>query len=220
MTVALAHLLVTLITAATSGVWPLQPRPQVVHGFDPPAAPWEAGHRGVDLLGHPGQQVHAAEAGTVRYAGRLAGRGVVVVDHGSTRTTYEPVAARVRAGQQVRAGAVIGTLEAFPSHCWPRTCLHWGLLSGDTYLNPLSLVGAAPVRLLPLGPVAGPIPGPGPGPGPGLVPGPVVRSGPGPLPGVPVPFRLGKPSGAWMGLPVGLPEPVGAHVGVDLGGRQ
>jgi murein DD-endopeptidase MepM/ murein hydrolase activator NlpD len=209
MTVALAHLLITLVATAASGVWPLQPRPQVVQGFDPPSAPWGSGHRGVDLLGHPGQQVHAAEAGTVRYAGRLAGRGVVVVDHGSTRTTYEPVAARVHVGQQVGAGAVIGILEASPSHCWPRTCLHWGLLSGDTYLNPLSLVGAAPVRLLPLGPV-GPL-------------GPVAGSAGAPLPGVPVPFRLARlprMSGAWMGLPVGLAEPVGGHMGVDLGGRQ
>lgn len=203
MTIALAHLLIALVAAAASGVWPLSPRPAVVHGFDPPSAPWGAGHRGVDLLGHPGQQVLAAEAGTIRYAGRLAGRGVVVVDHGSTRTTYEPVTARVHVGQQVRAGAVIGTLEAFPSHCWPRTCLHWGLIAGDTYLNPLSLVGAAPVRLLPLVPVAG--------------------SAGGLLPGVPVPYRLGRlprPLGAWMGLPVGLAEPVGGHVGVDLGGRQ
>jgi hypothetical protein len=28
-------------------------------------------------------------------------------------------------------------------------CLHWGLLRGATYLNPLTLVGAGPIRLLP-----------------------------------------------------------------------
>ena len=83
------------------GVWPLRPEPEVVEGFDPPDDPWGAGHRGVDLLGSPGQQVHAALPGRVSFAGMLAGRGVVVVDHGDTRTTYEPVAAGVSVGDAV-----------------------------------------------------------------------------------------------------------------------
>ena len=86
------------------GVWPLRPEPAVVHGFDPPATPFGPGHRGVDLLGGPGQAVHAALAGTVTYAGMLAGRGVVVVAHGATRTTYEPVTASVAVGQPVASG--------------------------------------------------------------------------------------------------------------------
>ena len=86
-------------------VWPLDPQPTVVTGFDPPDAPWGAGHRGVDLLGRPGQPVHSALAGTVTFAGTLAGRGVVVVDHGSTRTTYEPVDASVAVGAHVRVGS-------------------------------------------------------------------------------------------------------------------
>jgi hypothetical protein len=45
---------------------------------------------------------------------------------------------------------VIGRLELFGSHCFPRSCLHWGLIEGETYLDPLTLVGAGPVRLLPL----------------------------------------------------------------------
>jgi len=132
-------------------VWPLSPRPEVVSGFSPPAEPWGPGHRGVDLLGRPGQPVRAAQAGTVVFAGSIAGVGVVVIRHGPTRSTYQPVSASVRIGQQVAAGEVLGTLELFGSHCFPRVCLHWGLLEGDTYLDPLSLVGAAPVRLLPLG---------------------------------------------------------------------
>ena len=135
---------------ADEGAWPLDPRPPLAAGFDPPVEPWGAGHRGVDLVGDPGQPVHAAQDGTVTFAGMLAGRGVVVVGHGHTRTTYEPVDASVRAGDRVRAGERIGSLETFGSHCWPRTCLHWGLLEGRTYLNPLLLVGAGPVRLIPL----------------------------------------------------------------------
>src|SRR6478735_1765825 len=96
---------------ARAGVWPLSPRPQVVEGFDPPATRWGAGHRGVDLLGHVGQPVHSSLAGTVTFAARLAGRGVVVVDHGGLRTTYEPVSASVSGGDVVARGSVIGTLQ-------------------------------------------------------------------------------------------------------------
>jgi murein DD-endopeptidase MepM/ murein hydrolase activator NlpD len=136
---------------ASHGVWPLSPRPRVVARFQRPASRYAAGHRGVDLAGHVGQAVRTALPGRVTYAGRLAGRGVVVVSHGTRRTTYEPVAAAVRVGQRLAAGAVIGHLELFGSHCFPRTCLHWGLIEGrEHYLDPLTLLGVAPVRLLPL----------------------------------------------------------------------
>lgn len=132
------------------GVWPLRPAPDVVvHGFDPPTTRFGRGHRGVDLAGHAGQVVHTALAGTVTYAGALAGRGVVVVDHGATRTTYEPVAATVHVGASVARGEPIGLLEPFSSHCFPAVCLHWGWRRGAVYLDPLRLVGAVPIRLLP-----------------------------------------------------------------------
>jgi murein DD-endopeptidase MepM/ murein hydrolase activator NlpD len=152
MVTVLARYLVTVALAlgASSGVWPLEPRPEVVDGFAPPASPWGAGHRGVDLAGRIGERVHAAQAGTITFAGLLAGRGVVVVDHGPTRTTYEPVRPSVHVGDPVAAGTVIGTLQLFGSHCFPQACLHWGLIRGSTYLDPLRLVGARPVRLLPL----------------------------------------------------------------------
>jgi murein DD-endopeptidase MepM/ murein hydrolase activator NlpD len=137
---------------APPGVWPLDPRPAVISRFDPPDARWGAGHRGVDLSGRLGQRVRSALGGRVSFAGTIAGRGVVVVDHGDTRTTYEPVAAVVAVGDRVAAGATIGRLTLFGSHCFPRTCLHWGLIEGrERYLDPLTLVGAGPVRLLPLG---------------------------------------------------------------------
>ncbi len=136
------------------GAWPLRPEPEVVERFDAPASPYGPGHRGVDLLGRPGQPVRAALDGEVAFAGRIAGRGVVVVVHGATRTTYEPVAASREVGDPVTAGDVLGRLEVAPSHCLPRTCLHWGWIgtgpTGDTYLDPLRLVGLGPVRLLPL----------------------------------------------------------------------
>lgn len=160
--VAIVLLLATSLSASISpasadraapsrGRWPLVPRPEVVEGFDPPESRWGAGHRGVDLAGRPGQAVRTAEAGRVTFAGSLAGRGVVVVDHGATRTTYEPVEATAAVGDAVTAGATIGRLQLFGSHCFPSACLHWGLIEGrEHYLDPLTLVGAGPVRLLPL----------------------------------------------------------------------
>lgn len=132
------------------GVWPLDPVPVVVAGFDPPSSTWGAGHRGVDLLGTVGQPVRSALAGRVSFAGRIAGRSVVVVDHGDTRTTYEPVSGSLDIGTEVAQGTRIGVLELPGSHCFPRACLHWGWLRGTAYLDPLLLVGAGPVRLLPL----------------------------------------------------------------------
>jgi murein DD-endopeptidase MepM/ murein hydrolase activator NlpD len=139
--------------------WPLQPRPEVVRGFELPAKPWLPGHRGVDLAGRPGQPVLAATSGTITYAGALAGRGVVTITTGPRRTTYEPVVPAVSVGATVRTGTVIGRLSAAGSHCLPRSCLHWGLLQGKQYLNPLTLLPNRPVRLLPLtSPTAGAAP--------------------------------------------------------------
>lgn len=120
----------------------------VVRGFDPPAQDWLPGHRGVDLAAPVGSSVHAAAAGRVSVAQVIAGRGVVTIVHGELRTTYEPVRASVRVGDQVAAGEVIGTVEA--GHC-PAGCLHFGLKRGDEYLDPL---GGSDVRLLPESAVA------------------------------------------------------------------
>jgi murein DD-endopeptidase MepM/ murein hydrolase activator NlpD len=138
------------VDPAPVGVWPLQPTPPVVAAFDPPDTTWGSGHRGVDLAGTVGQVVHTALPGRVAFAARLAGRGVVVVDHGSTRTTYEPVVASVKVGEVLARGQPIGSLELAGSHCFPQACLHWGWRRGDTYLDPLLLVGGGPIVLLPL----------------------------------------------------------------------
>ena len=132
------------------GRWPLDPQPRVEARFDPPDTDFGHGHRGVDLAGRPGAWVLAALPGTVTFAGVIAGRGVVVVDHGSTRTTYEPVASVVAVGDLVPEGGVLGLLELSGSHCLPGACLHWGWIRGSTYLDPLRLVGASgQVRLWP-----------------------------------------------------------------------
>ncbi|WP_442913267.1 peptidoglycan DD-metalloendopeptidase family protein [Kribbella sp. CA-293567] len=137
-------------TADPRAVWPLEPRPEIVRGFEAPAKPWLPGHRGLDLRGSPGQQVRSATPGTVTFAAPIAGRGVIVITNGPLRTTYEPVNPTVRPGTTVSPGTPLGTLSAAHSHCAPATCLHWGLLQATTYLNPLSLLPQRPIRLLPL----------------------------------------------------------------------
>ncbi|MBV1848629.1 M23 family metallopeptidase [Catellatospora tritici] len=130
--------------------WPLDGTPRPVRRFDPPPQPWLPGHRGVDLAAEPGTPVLAAGAGVVRYAGTLAGRGVVSVAHpDGLITTYEPVQASVQPGEQVDAGTVLGALTPGHPGCPVAACLHWGLRRGAAYLDPLAVLGLARVRLLP-----------------------------------------------------------------------
>ena len=94
----------------------------------------------------------AAGDGVVSFAGPIAGIGVVSVTQGALRTTYEPVRPLVRAGEPVGRGQLLGRLALSGSQCLPAACLHWGLLRGTTYLDPLALLGLSQVRLLPLDP--------------------------------------------------------------------
>ncbi|WP_079030425.1 murein hydrolase activator EnvC family protein [Streptomyces ambofaciens] len=143
---------------AVARVWPVGARPPVLRGWEAPATPYGPGHRGVDLATAAGASVRTVAAGRVSFAGRVAGRGVVSVELTGTgdpplRTTYEPLEASVTRGDEVAAGEVLGTVEPTGSHC--TGCLHWGLLRGDVYLNPLSLLppwllDGGPSRLLPV----------------------------------------------------------------------
>ena len=139
------------VAHAGKGVWPLSPRTRIIGRLAPPAGGWKAGPRGAGPAGRAGRAVLNAKAGTVTFAGKIAGKGVVVVNiGGGLRVTYEPVAASVKVGQKVKTGQALGSLLLGQSHCFPGACLHWGLIRGERYLNPLQLVGYLPVRLLPL----------------------------------------------------------------------
>lgn len=132
--------------------WPLQPRSPVARGFVRPESSWSSGHRGLDLVGRPAQPVLAVEAGVVTHVGVVAGRPTVTVTHrDGLRSTYEPVRSTLRAGADVAAGALVGTLEAPASHCPPGTCLHLGAARGSAYLDPLPLLASPPLVLLPWG---------------------------------------------------------------------
>ena len=165
----LGLLLLAPVTAlsATAWAWPLAGLPVVVRGFEPPPVPWAPGHRGVDLRARAGASVLAAGAGVVAYAGLLAGRGVVAVQHADgLETTYEPLAVVVHQGERVALGQLLGPVQAGHGNCGPGyVCLHWGLRRGDTYLDPLLLVRPRHIRLLrlwhgegQLSPVGGAVP--------------------------------------------------------------
>ena len=140
--------------AAPAARWtaPLAAPLEVTRAFDRPPGPYAAGHRGVDLGSAAGSVVLAAGDGVVVFAGTVAGRPVVSLDHaGGLRTTYEPVDPSVAAGQLVVRGSRIGTLAAGHAGCPREACLHWGLRRGSIYVDPMLLLRSVRVRLLPLG---------------------------------------------------------------------
>jgi murein DD-endopeptidase MepM/ murein hydrolase activator NlpD len=114
---------------------------------------WGAGHRGVDLGAEVGQDVLAPTDAVVTFSGIVVDRGVLVLEtaHG-LRTTFEPVEPVMVVGTPVARGDVVARVAATPGHCAPATCLHWGVLDDERYLDPVALVGAVRVVLLPLRP--------------------------------------------------------------------
>ena len=99
-----------------------------------------------------GQPVLSAGEGVVAFSGVIAGRGVITIRHsGGLRTTYEPVDNRLKAGTLVRRGDKVGEVSPTPGHCPPTNCIHWGAISGQTYVDPLTLLAFSRPILLPLG---------------------------------------------------------------------
>lgn len=139
----------------------------VLEGFRAGPHPWSPGHRGVDLAAGRGQPVRAAAPGVVHFAGSVAGRGSVSVDHGGVRTTYTPVRPAVRRGDVVAAGDVIGHVTS--GHC-AGGCLHWGLTDGTDYFDPLLHLEVRRVSLVPWGAAFTPPPRLPTGPLPGTMP--------------------------------------------------
>jgi len=130
---------------------PLPGTPVVVRPFEPPPTPYAPGHRGVDLASLGGAGVTAAAAGTVSFAGSVAGRGVVVIAHpDGVSTEYEPVDPSVQRGELIARGEVIGHVTGTHDGCAPDRCLHWGARRDGSYFDPMSLLRPlGTVRLLP-----------------------------------------------------------------------
>lgn len=118
----------------------------IARPFVAPRSRYGAGHRGVDLAAPPGAPVLAAGAGTVTFAGTVAGTLHVVVDHGAGIVTSLSFLASVavRRGERVTRGQVLGTAGGSgPDHA--PGVLHLGLRVHGTYVDPMSLF--APVDL-------------------------------------------------------------------------
>ncbi len=158
---------VTIVLAAQLGVPPParaqgltleRPVPgAVLRPFDPPDKAWGAGHRGVDLDASPGAVVRAAAAGRVSHVGTIAGTATITITHDEQtrlRTTYQPVVASVSPDDWVESGQVIGRLVGREPH----PGLHWGLVRGEEYLDPLTWLLVPEVRLLPDGALPSPPP--------------------------------------------------------------
>lgn len=111
----------------------------VADPFRPPANPYGPGNRGLDYATEPGDVVRVIGAGVVAFAGWVAGRGVVSVEHPdglrSSLTGLESIS--LRRGQIVDAGTPAGTAG---------TRMHLGVRRSGRYIDPASLfvVGAPP----------------------------------------------------------------------------
>jgi murein DD-endopeptidase MepM/ murein hydrolase activator NlpD len=131
--------------------WPVPPPIVVVAPYRAPPTPYAAGHRGIDLAVEPGAIITAAAGGTVSFAGAVAGRGVVSIDHGGgVVSAIEPVAAALPEGAAVSPGDVIGTASS-GGHC-SAGCVHFGVRVDGEYVSPFLFLGGLPrAVLLPMG---------------------------------------------------------------------
>ncbi|WP_243075020.1 peptidoglycan DD-metalloendopeptidase family protein [Microbacterium sp. SS28] len=126
--------------------WPVAGFRIVAHYAQPPHR-YGAGHRGIDLEPRESDAVRAPAAGVVAFAGAVAGRPIVTIEHaGGFVTTLEPVAALVATGTVVARGDVVGTL-AVGGHAMPGA-LHFGVRHDREYINPLLLIGGIPRAVL------------------------------------------------------------------------
>lgn len=130
----LPQLMAPVTEQAAPWAWPLRTQ-TIEREFSAPQHAYGPGHRGVDIPGRAGETVLAVSAGTVTFAGSVAGVRTVTIDHGIERSTYQPVRATVGPGDAVSAGDPIGTLLGAHPSC-VTTCLNLGRLRGEDYLDP------------------------------------------------------------------------------------
>jgi murein DD-endopeptidase MepM/ murein hydrolase activator NlpD len=127
-------------------VWPVAPA-HVVARFVAPAHEYGPGHRGIDLRASSGSEIVSPAAGVVAFAGSVAGRGIVTIDHGAGLvTTLEPVRALVAIGATVWAGEVVAVADV-GGHT-ALGALHFGVREYGRYIDPRVLLGGVPRAIL------------------------------------------------------------------------
>ncbi|MEV8238945.1 M23 family metallopeptidase [Microbacterium testaceum] len=125
-------------------VWPVD-EVQLIRRYEAPAHAYGPGHRGVDLAAD--SSVRAPAAGRVAFAGMVAGRPVVTIDHGDGLvTTLEPVTTDLAVGDAISRGSPVGGV-ATGGHTGPGT-VHFGVRLDGEYINPLRLLGGVPRAVL------------------------------------------------------------------------
>lgn len=104
----------------------------ITAGFSPDGE--YAGHWGVDFDTDVGTPIHAAESGTVTWAGLVVENLTVTIHHGGgLRSSYSYLSdVHVEAGQWVPRGAVVGS--GSDDH------LHFSVRIGSRYIDPLNVL--------------------------------------------------------------------------------
>jgi len=109
---------------------------QVVDPFRPPASFAGPGNRGLEYGNAGGRVVASAAAGLVTFAGPVAGRSAITIEHADgVRTTYTGLREIwVEQWQYLRQGATIAIAESG---------FHFGARIRDRYLDPQILLDAS-----------------------------------------------------------------------------
>ena len=117
----------------------------VADPYRPPQDPYGPGNRGVEYDTDPGQAVRAAAAGTVVFAGAVAGDLHVTIDHGGGVVSSYSYLQRIG----VRSGAVVAQGQAVGI---TGERLHFSVRVDGDYVDPSGFVGVrrVRVRLVPL----------------------------------------------------------------------
>ncbi len=100
-------------------------------------------HTGIDIARPTGTKIYAADGGTVTFAGRSGGYGLLIkIDHGNGYSTYYAhcSALSVKKGQQVNKGDVIGKVGSTGNSTGSH--LHFEVRLNGATKNPLNYVSS------------------------------------------------------------------------------